>query len=90
MSDRILQPSPQAGTRQATMRYGLQSPWSATKAAFPDIHFLRTWLEYDSKVDVARPRKGMNWYPLLGLLLVLGVSAGFWAGVGLVVARLFK
>jgi hypothetical protein len=92
MSNRM-QPYPPAGTRQATLRLGVQSPWKAagaTTSRFPDIHFLRTWLEYDSQVEKSGSRRGINWYAILGFMLVAGVSAGFWTGIGLIVNHLWK
>lgn len=90
MDNGVTQPFPQAGTRGTVVRFGVQSPWSAVPASLRDIHFLRTWLEYDSQVDKAQPGKGINWHAILGLMLVVGVSAGFWTGVGLMVTRLLK
>ena len=90
MSDRILQPVPKVGIQQATIRFKIQNPWSAVNAVLPDIHFLRTWLEYDSQVEKARPRGGVNWYAVLGLLLIVGVSAGFWIGVGMIISHFWK
>src|SRR5579862_1907111 len=94
MDDRVIQPFPQAGTgrtvMQIIMRFGVQSPWSVVPAGLRDMHFLRTWLEYDSQVDKAPSGKGMNWYAVLGLMLVVGVSAGFWTSVGLIVTHFWK
>jgi hypothetical protein len=85
-----VQPLPQAGTGRATMKFGVRSPWSATSGALRDARFLRTWFEYDSEMQEARPQKGINWSVILGMAVVITVSAGFWTGVGLLTARLWK
>jgi hypothetical protein len=90
MSDPVSQPLPQASTGKTILRFGVQLPWSIPPASLRDVHFLRSWLEYDSELDEAETRRGFNWYPVLGMILTVGVSAGFWTGVGLIVTRFWK
>ena len=49
--------------------------------------FSRSWLIYDPEVD--EPRR-INRHVILGMALVIGVSASFWAGVGLAIAQIWK
>jgi len=52
-----------------------------------DATFLRSWLIYDSKLASRDSKGSCNWNFLIGLLLAGGVSAGFWAGIGLVISN---
>jgi hypothetical protein len=81
---------PQTGTDRAVLRFGVRSPWCAPPVSLRDMHFLRTWFEYDSELSEAEPSKGINWNVIFGMVLVIGVSAGFWTGVGLVATRFLK
>jgi hypothetical protein len=89
MSNKI-QPFPPAGTGRATTKFGVPNPWSVPPGSLRDAHLLRTWFEYDSELHEARPRKGINWSVIMGMALVITVSAGFWTGVGLLATRLWK
>jgi hypothetical protein len=89
MSNGVSQPIPPAGPG-AVLRFAVQNPGHAPHSNLQDLHFLRSWLEYDSDIDDALPRRGINWYPVFGMLLVVAVSAGFWAGIGLMVTRFWK
>ncbi|HEY6767033.1 MAG TPA: hypothetical protein VI386_19915 [Candidatus Sulfotelmatobacter sp.] len=52
-----------------------------------DMTFLRSWLVYDSKlISQGEPRK-LNWNFLMGMFLVSGASAGFWAGIGVAISK---
>jgi hypothetical protein len=61
--------------------------WKAGCA--PDIGFLQSWLEDDSSGENKSQGK-LNWGAISGLVLSLGISAGFWAGVVLLVQRIWK
>jgi hypothetical protein len=89
MPDKV-QPLPQAGTGRATMKFGVRSPWNNSPGSLRDARFLRTWFEYDSEMQEARTQKGINWSVILGMALVITVSAGFWTGVGVLTAHLWK
>jgi hypothetical protein len=54
------------------------------------MKFLRSWLVYDSEEETLRSQGRVNWYMVLGLVLATAISAGFWTGVGLVIARAWK
>lgn len=54
---------------------------------FGDVQFMRTWFEFDPGAYGPDARRGTNWYAMLGILLTLGVSFGFWAGLGWLITR---
>jgi hypothetical protein len=54
------------------------------------MKFLRGWLVYDSDIQTALEQGRVNWNLVAGLTLAIVVSAGFWAGVALVVAHMWK
>lgn len=86
MSYRFTQLSPRTSTRGLTMRMALRGPWSDTSSS-PDAKFLQSWLEQDSDAYEERPGH-TNWGMFAGIVLAIGVSAGFWAGVGWVISRI--
>jgi hypothetical protein len=71
------------------IRISIGSPWSTPPSDAGDVHFLRTWLTYDSGSD-ERSSNRVNWNAVLGMLLVFTVSAGFWSGVGLAVSEILR
>jgi hypothetical protein len=50
------------------------------------MKFLRGWLIYDSELQPTLERGRVNWNLVAGLTLAIVVSAGFWAGVALVIS----
>jgi hypothetical protein len=64
-------------------RSGLPGNWE-------DASFFRSGLVYDSKVRPGLELPRVNWNAVLGLTLATAVSAGFWAGIGLMIAHLWK
>lgn len=64
--------------------------WLSSSATSRDAEFLRAWLVYDSEVqtDVASGRTRFS--RLLGVALLVGISASVWAGIGLMIARLWN
>jgi hypothetical protein len=87
MSYRLSQLSPRTSTRGITMRMALRGPWSDPLGDSPDVQFLRTWLEQDSEAD-EEAQAGINWGLISGLVLAVGVSAAFWAGIGWMLSRI--
>ncbi len=89
MSYKEMQLSP-LSTGNAQVKILIEGPWSAPLAQSDDARFLRSWMVYDSGVgggtDAARA--GFDWNALLGLTVVVGVSASFWVGVGLTFSHL--
>lgn len=49
--------------------------------------FFRSWVIYDSELD--KPRR-INRNALLGMALVVAISAGFWTVVAAAIARVWK
>lgn len=89
MSYRTSQLSFKANTR---VKFTVQNPavqnaWSGRPDNFHNVQFLRSWfeydsLEYDSAAEESGKHRGINWNAVLGLLLVIGASAGLWTGMG--------
>jgi len=87
MSFRLLELSPRESTRRSTLRISIQGPWNSPPFNYGETQFFRSWLIYDPELDV--PRR-MNRHMILGMLVVLGISASFWAGLGLAIAQVWK
>ena len=83
---RVWQPSPITGADGMRMRIAVQGPWHEA-LELSSTAFLQSWLFYDSD---GNPRSRVNWHAVLGLLLVTGVSAGFWTGVGFAIAQIWN
>jgi len=79
------------------------APQTSTRGAFPDrrspiaegahqVRVLRTWVEDDtaSTVDLTIHGAKINWSAVLGLVIVFGVSVGFWTGVVLVAKYIWR
>ncbi len=87
MSYRFSQLSPQS-TNAKSLRVVIETPSTDAPQAFRDIQFWRSWLEFDSEeTDGKHSRSRLNWNVVLGVVAVVGISAGFWTGVGLLIAR---
>jgi hypothetical protein len=53
------------------------------------------WLESDDDLDLSflengAARRNIRWGAIAGLALALAVSASFWTGLGLVIARIWR
>jgi len=81
---------PPLSTRSTKARIPITGPWSSLPANSQDAKFLRSWLVYDSDLADGVPEGGVNWSTLLGIGLALILSLGFWAGLGVVVAEIWK
>src|SRR5205823_643468 len=82
MSYKFLELSP-LGTPDTQMRIAIA--WNAPPMSLEDVEVLRSWVVYDSEVEGQERR--MRWNAVLGLAVALGISAGFWTGVGLLMAH---
>jgi hypothetical protein len=82
-----LQPSP---TRESRVHLPVSKPWGAPPANLEEAEFFRSWLVYDFDLETTRTRSRVNWSLVLGLGLVVALSASFWATIGLMMARLWK
>jgi hypothetical protein len=90
MSYRLSQLSPQASTRVTKMRMAIRGPWSEMPQQFQDVQFWRSWLEFDSDEEELGRARRVNWNALIGMALMVGISASFWTGVGFVAARILR
>jgi hypothetical protein len=85
-----MQLSPLSGIRPpAADAYRIQSPESLS-ANLDDATFVRSWLIYDSDLELDTPTGHVNWSMVLGLVVAAVVSASFWIGAGVLIARLWK
>ena len=85
-----LQPFPTSGTRESRTRQPLAEPWGVPRLRSEDAKFFRSWFVYDSGLKTASPRGRFNWKLVRGITLATAVSFGFWVGMGLMIARLWK
>lgn len=84
MSFKLLQFPPQTGTR--TMRVPMR--WVGLDGSMGGTGFLSSWLGDDNDSD--QQRQGVNWGAIVGLAVAFMISGGFWAGMGVLVARALK
>jgi hypothetical protein len=77
--------SPQ--TNGTGIRVVITSPFGAPPENLRTMQVWRSWVEYSSADE---DRSVFNRNAVLGFAITLGVSAGFWTGVGLTVARIWK
>jgi hypothetical protein len=91
MSYKVLQLSP-LSTRGTHVKILIESPWNAPTTNFGDGTFLRRWAPCNSAIDCGYDAvsDGFNWNHLLGLALAVGISASFWAGIGLALSHLLR
>jgi len=90
MSYRVSQLSPQS-TNGSNLKISVQGPWSDPPENHRGMQVWRSWIELDSEeVEEKGSASGLNWNALLGLVAVVGISAGFWTGVGLLIARALR
>jgi hypothetical protein len=74
--------------RGAGIRVVITAPWNAPPQNFQSMRFWRSRLEFDSGKGV-RPAR-FNWNLILGLVVMVGVSASFWTALGLAVSHVSK
>jgi hypothetical protein len=90
MSYRISQLSPQTSTRGSGIRVLVNHEGNSRLDGLRNMQFLRSWFEYDSQAIRAKRGKHLNWNAVWGLGIMVGVSAGFWSGVALVLSRMAR
>ena len=59
--------------------------WSTPSGFSPEIGFFQSWFQDDGCAD--ENIGSINWGAVAGLALSVVVSASFWAGVGVLIAR---
>jgi hypothetical protein len=84
VSFKLIQFPARASTR--TMRVPMH--WIELDGNMGENGFLGGWLGDDN--DSAQPSGSFNWGALAGLAISFVVGGGFWAGVGLVIARMVR
>ncbi len=87
---RKTQPLTSSGTGELYRNSAIYSSWSTLRSDSKDTTFLRSWLEYDSETPDHSVSDGNNANPTLGLAIAFGISAGFWAVIGMTVARILS
>ena len=83
MSHKLLQFPQQTSTRST--RVPLR--WTDLDGCMRANGFLSSWLGDDN--DSGEPRR-LNWGAFAGLAISFVISGGFWAGVGVLIARAVK
>jgi hypothetical protein len=81
---------PQSSADETPWRVAIQRSWKSAPSNSREMKLLRSWLVYDSTVDRGFNSGRFNWRLILGVAIVVTVSASFWAGVGLLVAQIWK
>lgn len=79
-----------SGTQPAHIRLPIRRAWGAASSNVLDTKFLRSWLVYDSSLEAGKTGGSPNWNMILGWSLAVGVSAVFWAAVGLTATHFLK
>jgi hypothetical protein len=81
--------NPLFGTCEKPLHLPIQGSWGTVPADSGDTKFLRSWLVFDSEVQ-ASPAAQTSHNRFLGLALLVGISASFWAGIAVMIARVWK
>jgi len=84
--------SPHASTGESRLRIVARGSGSTLPGTLQNIPVFRLWnvdSEELSDADEEGESRSM-WNMLLGVLVAVAVSGGFWAGVGFLVARLLR
>lgn len=84
MSFKLLQFPPQSSTRTLFV----PSRWVGMDESMGGTGFLSSWLGDDNDSD--QQCEGVNWGAIAGLAISFVIGGGFWAGVGVLVARALK
>jgi hypothetical protein len=72
---------PQFNTRVIRIQ-AIPEHWYGESMASSEYGFMKLWLKRED-----RPESTINWGAISGLAISLAVSAGFWAGVAILVHR---
>jgi|SRR5580704_1182727 hypothetical protein len=90
---------PPSSTCEAPLRQPIGHLWGSAPASSSganvqdmdmNMKVLRSWLVYDSDLQTGLAPRRVTWNMVLGLALATAVSASIWAGVGLMIASLWK
>lgn len=78
-----------ASTRGIRMP-AISERWRVSSGALRDTGFLQSWLEVDSDLVDGGASDRFNWGAISGMVLAVLVSAGCWAGLAMIVARIWR
>jgi hypothetical protein len=81
---------PSSSTCETPLRRMIGQPWGSSPAESQDMSFLRSWLVYDSEIQANLAPSRNIWNIVLGLGVAIAASACIWAGIGLMIARIWK
>jgi hypothetical protein len=86
---------PRSSSSETPLRWRIGDTWGSSPVNLPDadlqdMKFLRSWLVYDSDLRIGVARGRFDWNLIAGVALAIGISASFWAGIGLIIARVWK
>ena len=84
------QPLTPSSTGDLYRRSAIYSSRSTPPTDFKEAQYLRSWLEYDSEIPDHSVSDGKNAKPTVGLAIAFGISACFWAVIGMTVARILN
>jgi len=85
-----LQLSPISGAHESQLHLPSSELSEAPVNNWQDAMFFRSWVVYDSDFGSGRTERRGKWNMVLGLALAGVVSAAFWVGLGLTIARAWK
>ncbi len=85
MSLSLYHPSRQASTRTTRVK-GVPFQWTGLDPSLGGNGFLSSWLQ-DRREGEDHARRGINWGAVWGMAVAFAFSAGFWAGLGLLISR---
>ena len=61
-----------------------------TAIAGEDARFFRSWLVYDSGLELSRAKATLNWNVMAGFAIMAAVSAGGWYGFAILLQHFLK
>ncbi len=85
MSYKVLQLSPQASTHVVRTKVAIQDPWCASATSSREVGLLPSWMEDEADFGEVERNGAIS-----GLALSIAFSASFWAGVALIVTRVWR
>jgi hypothetical protein len=81
---------PPSSTGETTLRRPIGHSQGSSPPSMREMKFFRSWLVYDSDLENLRTHDRVKSNMVLGLTLATAISAGFWVGVGLMIAHFWK
>lgn len=75
---------------ETPLRMPIGHSWGPSPAESQEMKFLRSWLVYDSEIQASLVPGRTARNIVLGQALAIAASACVWAGVGLMIARMWR